>query len=339
MISVIIPVYNECRERLEKCFGSLWKQTYKDFEVLIVDDGSRMECNDLLNEFAKKDQRFKVMRQENSGVSSARNRGLENAKGEYITFIDCDDWIEKDFFKHSLEIIEKYNADIVIGGLKIQKKNSVTENCICSKENLLFSGTERKILQKYVLTTHYETDHPELKGLKCSGPWNKLIRRKCIGDVRFKTDLPVYEDVIFNVEVMDKADRIVVSPESWYTYAIYSNSAMRRYRANGIEEQKAVLNYLLKLKHRCPEFSKAIAVKTAGCLKKIDFCTISHPESIIKNRSDVWKKILNDDMVRELIKDYDKKEYPEIRINEYVFALLCKYRMCELITLAGMIKK
>ena len=315
------------------------EQTYEDFEVIIIDDGSRIECNNILNEFARKDFRFKVIRQENMGVSSARNLGIEKAAGEYITFIDCDDWVEKDFFKHSLEIIENYNADIVVGGLKIQNKNTVTENHIHSKENLVFSGAEKKLVQKYVLATHYEKSHPELKGLKCSGPWNKLIRKKCIGNTRFKRDLPVYEDVIFNVEIMEKAEKIVVSPELWYTYAIYSNSAMRRYRPNGVDEQKAVLNYLLEFKHSHQDFSKAIAVKTAGCLKKIDFCTISHPESLIKNKYDLWKEILNDNMVRELINDFDRNEYPDLGFNEALFAFLCKHKLSGIITLIGMIKR
>ena len=93
MISVIIPVYN-CEKYIKKCIESILNQTYKDLEVIVIDDGSKDSSLNICNKLMKEDYRLTVIHQENQGVSSARNKGLENAQGEYIVFVDGDDWVE-----------------------------------------------------------------------------------------------------------------------------------------------------------------------------------------------------------------------------------------------------
>lgn len=115
LISVIIPVYN-VEEYLEKCVNSILDQTYRNLEVILVNDGSKDSSGSICDALARKDPRIRVIHKENGGLSSARNVGMEAATGEYITFVDSDDWIEEDGYKHLMDLMEKYGVNLVCGG-------------------------------------------------------------------------------------------------------------------------------------------------------------------------------------------------------------------------------
>ena len=110
LLSVIVPVYNIKREYLERCIASICNQTYKNLEILLVDDGSTDGSGAVCDEFAKKDERIRVFHKENGGSSSARNLGIENATGEYLGFIDSDDFIEPDMYELLAEAIQKHQV-------------------------------------------------------------------------------------------------------------------------------------------------------------------------------------------------------------------------------------
>lgn len=115
LISVIVPVYN-VEKYLDKCVDSIVNQTYKNLEIILVDDGSPDNCPKMCDNWAKKDKRIKVIHKENGGVSSARNVGIDNAKGEYIGFVDSDDWTEKKYIQKLYEVLIQENADIALCG-------------------------------------------------------------------------------------------------------------------------------------------------------------------------------------------------------------------------------
>ena len=115
-ISIIIPVYN-VEKYLNKCLNSVIEQTYKNIEVILIDDGSTDNSGKICDEYAKNDIRIKIIHQQNGGVSTARNNGLEHATGKYITFVDSDDYIEKEMIETMAKKIMKKNADIVICGV------------------------------------------------------------------------------------------------------------------------------------------------------------------------------------------------------------------------------
>lgn len=136
-ISVIVPVYN-VEQVLSKCVDSILNQTYKNLEVILVDDGSPDNCPLLCDEYTKRDSRIVVIHKMNGGLSSARNSGIEAATGDFITFVDSDDWIAIDRFEYEIALLDKYNADVTqIDYLKVfsydkvdlheQDKNSVFE--------------------------------------------------------------------------------------------------------------------------------------------------------------------------------------------------------------------
>lgn len=132
MISVIVTVYNTPNSDLKRCFDSILVQTYSEFEVIIIDDGSKTETAEYIDDFVKKDKRFQVHHIKNSGVSHARNLGLELAQGDYITFCDSDDALKEDFLQHSLKISLNYDLDMIVGGVIIQ--DGLKQSCQCCKK-------------------------------------------------------------------------------------------------------------------------------------------------------------------------------------------------------------
>lgn len=134
LISIIVPVYNT-ENYLEKCLYSLVNQTYKNIEIIIIDDGSPDNSMNIIQKFVLADNRVKVISQKNQGLSGARNTGMNNANGDYIMFIDSDDWIEIDTCEKAINASEKYNADVVFWPY-------IKEFSDLQKDNYLFDKTE-----------------------------------------------------------------------------------------------------------------------------------------------------------------------------------------------------
>ena len=123
LVSIIVPVYN-CAQFLNRCMDSLVNQTLKDIEIICINDGSTDNSPEILQEYAAKDSRIKIINKENGGLSSARNRGLAAAQGEYLGFVDSDDWVDLDFFEKLYNAAKKYDTDIATGGIiRLHKYN------------------------------------------------------------------------------------------------------------------------------------------------------------------------------------------------------------------------
>lgn len=182
MISIIVPVYNT-EKYLRRCIDSVLAQTYKDFELLLIDDGSTDTSGAICDEYAEKDGRIRVFHKENGGVSSARNLGLDNAKGEWITFVDSDDYIEENFLK-SFE--GKLDADLVVGNTvlityqtgKRMKHNGIPSGCYKDVRSVLSSHLSESILRV---------------------PWGKMYRAGLISDLRYNESIHIGEDSLFNL--------------------------------------------------------------------------------------------------------------------------------------------
>lgn len=139
MISVIVPVY-KVERYIHQCIVSILNQTYQDLEILLIDDGSPDKCGEICKEYAKKDSRIKVFHTENHGLSAARNVGLQIAKGEYIGFVDSDDWIEPDMFEILLRRLEETGADISV--CEIWREDVEERHPGKSVRNAVYTGTD-----------------------------------------------------------------------------------------------------------------------------------------------------------------------------------------------------
>ncbi|MBQ9246368.1 glycosyltransferase [bacterium] len=226
-ISVIIPVYNS-EKYIAQCLDSILNQSLKDMEIICVNDGSTDASLDILNEYALKDKRIKVISQTNTGngAGSARNRGIENAKGEYISFIDSDDYIEKDYLQKMYETAKEYDADVACSGVKKER------------------GNEQKIQLKFneIRVSDNPNDNLKVsKSLPYPYPWNKIYKREFIVSYGIKYVENIYfEDLIFTPFVITKAEKLISVPDVFYHYVERKNSvATTNSNINDSDKQKA----------------------------------------------------------------------------------------------------
>ena len=214
MISVIMPAYNS-GPYLRECLDSVRAQTYRELEIICVNDGSIDNSQDILTDVARQDSRVKVIIQENSGVSAARNTGLDVARGDYLTFVDSDDAIESDFYEILINLAEKYQADIAHCGYKKIYLDGSTKDVCGTGELLVQDGLEAS---RCFLSGKYFT----------GGPTNKIYRSSLVGDTRFDTSLKINEDLLFNAKLFPKAERVAFLDVPKYHYFERENSACHR---------------------------------------------------------------------------------------------------------------
>lgn len=207
-ISVIVPVYN-AEKFLAETLDSILSQSYEKFEIIAMDDGSTDASGKILDAYAAKDGRVKPFHIANSGVSNARNMGIEKASGEFIFFLDGDDTIEP--FTFELLMKEIADCDMVQAAYESFYEDGTVTNDGFADKNLV---GQDEILGGYFLAEIKES---------C---WNKLYRRECIGDVRFDTALPVAEDSVFVHDVMKHAKKVKLLSSVTLHYRIHGDSCM-----------------------------------------------------------------------------------------------------------------
>jgi len=204
LITVIIPVYN-VEKYLNRCIESIINQTYKNLEIILVDDGSTDNSGKICDEYALKDNRIKVIHKQNGGVSSARNKGLEVATGEYIGFVDSDDYIEKDMYEYLYNGCVFFNAQI-------------------SSCSTLFEG---KVIDKQKREFYIQKDFIEnFNTFPCS-VWNRLFKKDLIYGLRFDEHIFFGEDLLFSFFAFFKSQKVCFLKENKYNYISNTNSLSR----------------------------------------------------------------------------------------------------------------
>lgn len=240
MISVIVPVY-KVEAYLDECVQSIVNQTYRDLEIILVDDGSPDHCGAMCDAWAAKDSRIKVIHKENGGLSDARNVGLDIASGEYIAFVDSDDWIMSDMYEKLLTAMKKESADI--SACNILSCFPDRERAYGCEEYTV--GDSEKILSMLYDDTVYSVS-----------AWNKLYRRELWEDLRFPVG-KICEDAFTTYLLVDKAERIVQIPDALYCYRIRENSIMTSaFSAKRMDEEEAWRYNYEFIDHHYPELYK-----------------------------------------------------------------------------------
>lgn len=217
LISVIIPVYNTA-EYLPRCLDSILNNTRQEIEVLCINDGSKDNSLDVLNHYAAKDSRVRIISQENAGVSAARNHGLDEAAGRYIAFIDSDDWIHRQYFEVLLDGIQGYDADISV--CMEYETYGQTEDISITAEKKSFR----------LLDLDQTISHSSAK----RRVWGRLYRKEAIGNKRFHQEITLAEDTVFNLDVICSLEnsKVVLCESRLYYYYIRSNSAVHTMNGN-----------------------------------------------------------------------------------------------------------
>lgn len=209
LISVIVPVYN-VEKYLKRCLNSLINQTFSDIEIILIDDGSTDSSGKLCDEIKLTDDRIKVIHKTNGGLSSARNVGIQECSGKYITFIDSDDWIALDTYEYCINLINTYNADCIQYDF-IMVSN---ENPIKQKKEVLKCFENKEILQYYMKST---TKNGSYSVCRCIFPSNILK------SIRFREG-KINEDIDFKYIALSKCKKMIVSNQYKYYYFQSGNS-------------------------------------------------------------------------------------------------------------------
>lgn len=215
MISVIVPVYN-VEKYLRRCLDSIMNQTFRELEILVIDDGSTDASGEICDEYAEQDKRIRVFHTENRGLSAARNLGLDEASGEWIGFVDSDDWIEVDMYEVLLNKALETDAEIVECGVFKERDGVVKEH---GREDMLLSGMDAV---KELLCGHL-SDYA----------WDKLWNSRCFEKLRFPVNR-VHEDTAITYQCLANADKVCVLSQSKYHYVYRPNSLSTTYNIENL---------------------------------------------------------------------------------------------------------
>lgn len=243
-ISIIVPVYN-VQDYLEKCLDSILNQTLTDFEVILVDDGSKDNSSIICDQYVRKDSRIKVIHQDNNGVSHARNRGLDLATGDYIGFVDPDDYIDERMYEFLVHKIEEVGADLAICSFLVATKDEVIA---------YNNGAEYQFFnQEQAIQYYFNERLPFDYSFLC----NKLFHKKLFKEIRLNPKLSVQEDSEVLIRILDLCSSIVYIPDSLYVYYVRADSATRSKltlkQLTGADSLYEVYKYT---KHSLPKYSK-----------------------------------------------------------------------------------
>ena len=224
-VSIIIPCYNVRKEYLEECFDSIIAQSYEDFEIIVIDDGSEEAFRCKLEEFSDYDTRIKIYRQENKGVSAARNYGIKISSGNYICFIDADDYVLPNFLEQAVSIAKKTDAEILYSFVYRKHTDRKIDTTI---EMPIVSEVDPDWAKKYLIGSYYKNGDKFFG----RGPWARLIKNNIVKDHLFQVGVPIGEDILWNLDILESTKKRFIADTIWYVYEEREDSVTCRYDPN-----------------------------------------------------------------------------------------------------------
>lgn len=228
MIDIIMPVYNTPIDDLKRCLSSIERQTFKDYKVYIIDDGSLDDVRSFLDEYAKDKENCIVKHVVNGGVSRARNIGIDSSSAEYLTFVDSDDTLEDNFLEEAFSLIKDNDLDLVIGGYNEIKNWKVVKVRKCDDGFYIYDKSNLYLVMDKLLSGKLREDNKNIGSLPTGRIYTRLYKRSVLGDLRFNSSLGMSEDTLFMIDFMDRVGRIGLSSSVWYNYYINDYSISRR---------------------------------------------------------------------------------------------------------------
>lgn len=316
LISVIIPVYN-AEKYLGQCLDSILNQTYSNLEVICVNDESKDNSSRVLRDYAAKDRRIRIIDKANAGVAAARNSGLAAAKGQYVLFVDSDDWIDLETCSKAMRTAGETQADVVFWGYVSERGTAKSSKHLFNDDRVFNEQDCRNLLhRRFVGLLGEELAHPELAD-SLAPVWGKLYKREVITDSGASftdlTEIGTYEDGLFNLNVFGGVKKAVYLNECLYHYrrnnaasatSKYNPRLFKQwqnlYRIMGeyITADNLTDDYLLALRNR-----RALGVLGLGL-------------NITSSNSSIWQQIklvrgvLRDEQYHNALKALDKRYFP-----------------------------
>ena len=248
VISIIVPVYN-VEKYLSQCMDSLINQTFRDIEIICVNDGSTDGSLEILEQYAKKDYRIKIFTQKNTGLSGARNTGIEHATGCYTMFVDSDDWIDLDTCENAFSIANQYKVDLVLWGYIREFDNIAKEKKLYKDGSCYFTDKDakEKIFRRCIGLYGEELAHPEHMDSIVT-VWGKLYRTSLIKGVRFVDTKEIgTEDALFNIYALFSISGAYYLDECKNHYRKNNQSSLTKgYNSNMFRQWQRLYDYIEK---------------------------------------------------------------------------------------------
>lgn len=300
-ISIIVPCY-KVEKYIEQCVSSLTGQTYKNIEIILVDDGSPDKTGAMCDELAQKDSRIHVIHKRNGGVSAARNDGLSEARGEYIIFVDSDDYVPLDAYENMISCAVETGADMVIGDIiKVNDQEEQYAQFFAEP----FLAQTREDIDNLVCTVMYKNycPNPPSSGpaYGYGGPTNKLIRREILvnNSIHFDTRLKgIYDDIVYSMYATACSGKIAYVNKPVYYYRLVQGSLTHSFKQDMPEIAKEILNaveeflakYDQKGSYRKAYYALCIRI-ISYCLRRY-YCNRNNRASVLKLASEL-KRVMN----------------------------------------------
>lgn len=314
-VSIVVPIYN-VEKYMRECIDSILKQDILNYEIILVDDGSPDNCPAICDEYAARDDRIKVVHKQNGGLSSARNAGIREASGEYLMFMDPDDWFDLDTLECLVEKIEEYNLDVIrfsyireFADSHVKKQNTFLKDTVYSGEDCF------TLLRQTVGLIGDELKHPENLNFLASVCFN-AYRRKLILDNKIEffniREIGTFEDGFFNIELFKYVKSFLFLDKGFYHYRkTNSQSATSNYRENFSEKQSLLFRKIEDALKDCftedmkEALSNRIAIGTMElCLNALK-SNKPFPEKLYE-----MKSVLKDDVHKKAISSLEMKYLP-----------------------------
>ena len=312
VISVIVPIY-KVEEYLSRCIDSIINQTYKNLEIILVDDGSPDNCPKICDDYAKKDNRIKVIHKENGGLSDARNAGVRASTGEYIVFVDSDDWIELSMLDTLYNLLADNRCDVASCGIRMVWEDNRPSKLLFPFEGChILEGTEYildcLISNKYLVQT----------------VWNKIYKANIIKNIDFPKG-KINEDEYWSWQVIAKTNRVVCLDIALYNYAQRDGSIMRNSNFNPMFALEAnCLRYEFVLKNYPALQDKCCINLLYSCLYQAQRAKLLLEISQYKTYYRQIKKIVKKHKPRkEYIKSINLRKKVRIMSIYYFFGMVC----------------
>lgn len=314
MIDIIIPVYNTPEEDLERCFKSILRQTFKDYKVYIIDDGSNGLTKSFLDEFVQDKPNFYVKHILNGGVSNARNVGIDLSSSKYLTFLDSDDTLVENFLEEAFGLIQKYDLELVVGGYREIKNGEVYKIRKCVDDFYIYDDNNLDLFMNKLLSGKLMDSNKNMGNLPTGRIYTRIYKRSVLGDLRFDRELGMSEDTLFMIDLMSRVKKMGICSGLWYNYYINDYSISRR-RVND-----KVINDHMKF---IEEIYKRMLLVKEGQIKNAYrfriFKSLMNLGDLIKNDNtcslDVLKNILNNPMFL-CLNDLDMSIYIDVTDKE-----------------------
>ena len=336
-ISVIVPIYNAALT-LEKCVSSLFVQTYKNVEIILVNNGSIDDSLELCRKLASLDNRILVLDLVEKGVSVARNKGVEIASGEYVTFVDADDCIDSNVCEIFAELNEKHHYDLFCYSAKYHKGKKVVDSFLFLENAEFFDENQKEELQIKVFAPQAPIFDYKTNTRFAGSAWGKFYKREILlnNNLRFATETIISEDVLFNTLSLDFFHKIGYTKQCFYHYEQSKGSAQNRYRPNS---DKCFVFVVEKIQEWLQNTGKDQRfVDAANCLfvhylfgiLKEDLCHKDNPDDKNVPQSHLYS-ILSESVFVDVLRNV---KWNYFSFTEKILVLMLKLKMTRTIAFA-----